>query len=126
MSEQSIDMNEMLGNTAQTSDEEKKVTDATEIQENKVDDESYINVFPGNGLNLRELVHLSAKIPVNMVMVAGPYASGKTTLMVMMYHLFREGLNIAMSKTQQSKYLYGFAHCFYFYYHSQNLWFCIY
>lgn len=93
MSEQSIDMNEMLGNTAQTSDEEKKVTDATEIQENKVDDESYINVFPGNGLNLRELVHLSAKIPVNMVMVAGPYASGKTTLMVMMYHLFREGLN---------------------------------
>lgn len=53
MSEQSIDMNEMLGNTAQTSDEEKKVTDATEIQENKVDDESYINVFSGNGLNLR-------------------------------------------------------------------------
>lgn len=38
-------------------------------------------------------MHLSAKIPVNMVMVAGPYASGKTTLMVMMYHLFREGLN---------------------------------
>lgn len=93
MSEQSIDMNEMLGNTAQTSDEEKKITDVTEVQEENVDIESYINVFPGNGLNLRELVHLSAKIPVNMVMVAGPYASGKTTLMVMMYHLFREGLN---------------------------------
>jgi len=93
MSEQNIDMNEMLGNTAQTSDEEKKITDVTEVQEENVDIESYINVFPGNGLNLRELVHLSAKIPVNMVMVAGPYESGKTTLMVMMYHLFREGLN---------------------------------
>ena len=93
MSEQSIDMNEMLDNMAQTSEHEKKVTDATEIHEKNVDNESYINVFPGNGLNLRELVHLSARIPVNMVMVAGPYASGKTTLMVMMYHLFREGLN---------------------------------
>lgn len=93
MSEKNIDMNEMLGNMAQTSDEEKKITDVTEIQEENVDIESYINVFPGNGLNLRELVHLSARIPVNMVMVAGPYASGKTTLIVMMYHLFREGLN---------------------------------
>lgn len=93
MSEQGIDMNEMLDNTAQTSDKEKKLADATGGQEESVDIESYINVFPGNGLNLRELVHLSARIPVTMVMVAGPYASGKTTLMVMMYHLFREGLN---------------------------------
>lgn len=93
MSEQSVDMNEMLDNTAQTSDEEKKIADATDVQEQNVDIESYINVFLGNGLNLRELVHLSARIPVTMVMVAGPYASGKTTLMVMMYHLFREGLN---------------------------------
>ncbi len=93
MSEQSIDMNEMLDNTAKTSDKEKKLADATGGQEESVDIESYINVFPGNGLNLRELVHLSARIPVTMVMVAGPYASGKTTLMVMMYHLFREGLN---------------------------------
>lgn len=93
MSEPNIDMNEMLDNTAQTSDKEKKIADATDVQEESVDIESYINVFPGNGLNLRELVHLSARIPVTMVMVAGPYASGKTTLMVMMYHLFREGLN---------------------------------
>lgn len=93
MSEQSMDMNEMLDNTAQTSSEEKKIGDAAGVQEESVDIESYINVFPGNGLNLRELMHLSARIPVTMVMVAGPYASGKTTLMVMMYHLFREGLN---------------------------------
>lgn len=93
MSEKNIDMNEMLDNTAQTSDKEKKIADATDVQEESVDIESYINVYPGNGLNLRELVHLSARIPVTMVMVAGPYASGKTTLMVMMYHLFREGLN---------------------------------
>lgn len=93
MSEQSIDMNEMLDNTAQTSDKEKRIADATDVQKESADIESYINVFPGNGLNLRELMHLSARIPVTMVMVAGPYASGKTTLMVMMYHLFREGLN---------------------------------
>lgn len=91
MSEQSIDMNEMLDNTAHISN--KEIATVIDVQKQSVDIESYINVFSGNGLNLRELVHLSARIPVTMVMVAGPYASGKTTLMVMMYHLFREGLN---------------------------------
>lgn len=53
----------------------------------------YISIYSGRALNGEELFHFSAKEDINTVLVAGPYASGKTTLIVMLYRLFLEGYN---------------------------------
>lgn len=103
----SMDMNLMLDNSAQTSDNKKNSVNSIGYQDENSDKDSYTDVFPGNGLNLRELFHLSARIPVTMVMVAGTFESGKTTLVVMMYHLFREGLN-AKLRFRGSKTMLGY------------------
>lgn len=99
MDDQKIDIDEILGNDV-------KINSGDDIQEDALleglsqaqDDilegkEKYEYIHSGKAMNERELLHFSSRNIVKMVLVAGPYESGKTTLMVMMYHLFREGLN---------------------------------
>ena len=97
MDNQMIDIDEMLANEAQTNIEEGKdkvslegVPTEYNISEINAD---YEYIFSGKAMIERELLHYSSRKTVRMVLVAGPFESGKTTLMVMMYHLFREGLN---------------------------------
>lgn len=56
-------------------------------------DEDYVYVYRGTALNKEELFQLSAREDIRQVLVAGPHSSGKTTLIVMIYHLFLEGYN---------------------------------
>lgn len=102
MDNQKLDINEMLGNEATISEEngirdEKIFPDEENVNvddiEEKREDDRYVYVHSGRAMTERELLHFSAKNKVNMVMVAGPFESGKTTLLVMMYYLYREGLN---------------------------------
>lgn len=55
--------------------------------------EDYVYVYRGKALNQEELFRFSAREDVKQVLVAGPYSSGKTTLIVMLYYLFLEGYN---------------------------------
>ena len=55
--------------------------------------EDYVCVYRGEALNDEELFQLSAREKIRQVLIAGPYSSGKTTLIVMMYFLFLEGRN---------------------------------
>lgn len=97
MNNQMIDIDEMLANEVQTNIEEGEYTISSEggpteydITEKNAD---YEYIYSGKAMIERELMHFSSRKTVRMVLVAGPFESGKTTLMVMMYHLFREGLN---------------------------------
>lgn len=56
-------------------------------------DEDYVYVYRSKALNQEELFRFSAREDVKQVLVAGPYSSGKTTLIVMLYYLFLEGYN---------------------------------
>lgn len=56
-------------------------------------DEDFVYVYRGAALNEEELFQLSAREDVRHVLIAGPYSSGKTTLILMMYYLFLEGHN---------------------------------
>ncbi len=56
-------------------------------------DEDYIYIYRGKALNQEELFRFSARRDVKQILVAGPYSSGKTTLIVMLYYLFLEGYN---------------------------------
>ena len=55
--------------------------------------EDYVYVYRGKALNQEELFRFSARTNVKQILVAGPYSSGKTTLVVMLYYLFLEGYN---------------------------------
>lgn len=99
MDNQKIDIDEILDNEAKVSDEE-DIQEGT-LSEEKIQIENdilerfadYEYIHSGKAMNERELLHFSSRNTVSMVLVAGPFESGKTTLLVMMYHLFREGLN---------------------------------
>ena len=58
-----------------------------------VSNSTYYILSRGEALNKEELYQMSAKEDINVVLVVGPPASGKTTLEVMIYCLFREGRN---------------------------------
>ena len=62
-------------------------------QHNNKFDDTYVHIYSGKAMNERELLSFSARNKTNLILVAGPFASGKTTLMVMMYFLFKEGYN---------------------------------
>lgn len=82
--------------------------DVEGIEQNRLEEEQsdeYISIYSGRALKSEELFYFSAKEDVNMVLVAGPYASGKTTLIIMLYRLFLKGYNkklfFAGSKTME-------------------------
>lgn len=103
-------LDEILGNKAELVAEGSQfINDDVEgIEQNRLEEEQsdeYISIYSGRALKSEELFYFSAKEDVNMVLVAGPYASGKTTLIVMLYRLFLKGYNkklfFAGSKTME-------------------------
>lgn len=92
--EQKVNMGEILEPRVTTVEREDKILNNNHMKSSDSEaEESYITVFHGDAMDSKDLLPLSSRTPINMIMVAGPFASGKTTLMVMMYHFFREGLN---------------------------------
>ena len=69
------------------------VTVRAEEEPASKNDEDYVYIYRGKALNQEELFRFSAREDVKQVLVAGPYSSGKTTLIVMLYYLFLEGHN---------------------------------
>lgn len=53
----------------------------------------YIYTYSGQAMNQQELFQLSAHEDLKLVLVAGPFSSGKTTLETMLYYIFLEGKN---------------------------------
>ena len=102
MDDQRLDVNEILDNEVVVSGGESIDTKENEISEvndrsyteNELHPEEYVVIYSGKAMTERELLSFSARNNnVSLIMVAGAYASGKTTLMVMMYRLFLEGKN---------------------------------
>lgn len=99
MENQKVDIDEMLANEVQVSTEDGSKDDILQEEIQKVEHTEteenieYEYIYSGRAMNERELLRFSSKKPVQPVLIAGPSDSGKTTLMVMMYHLFREGRN---------------------------------
>lgn len=93
-----IGMEDILGNKAELLEGDSKLINSeAEVLEQKPlaeeKNDEYINIYSGKAFKPEELFQFSAKDDVNMVLVAGPYASGKTTLIIMLYRLFLEGYN---------------------------------
>ena len=102
MDDQRLDVNEILDNEVVISGDEStdiKENETSEVNaksytENELHSEEYVVIYSGKAMTERELLSFSARNNnVSLIMVAGAYASGKTTLMVMMYRLFLEGKN---------------------------------
>lgn len=96
--EEMIDMNELLGDKAELLEEEAqsnsvkaRENEQKPLAERKI--EEYISIYSGRALKPEELFRFSTNEDVTLVLIAGPYASGKTTLIVMLYRLFLEGYN---------------------------------
>lgn len=101
MDNQKLNVEEILGNEVVTTQEIEGVEnqelddeiDTLGNQLNNKFNDTYVHIYSGKAMNERELLSFSARNKTNLILVAGPFASGKTTLMVMMYYLFREGHN---------------------------------
>lgn len=78
---------EMLDNVVRVLDED--VESARETDD--------IYTYSGQALNQQELFELSCREDVKLVLVAGPFGSGKTTLETMLYYIFLEGKNQRVS-----------------------------
>lgn len=103
MDDQRLDVNEILDNEVVVSGgesadiKENEISEVNEVNdrsytENELHPEEYIVIYSGKAMTERELLSFSARNNnVSLIMAAGAYASGKTTLMVMMYRLFLEG-----------------------------------
>lgn len=59
----------------------------------KTDNENYVKIYSGKALDTEGLFHFSACEDMKLILVAGPFSSGKTTLQLMFYYLFLEGHN---------------------------------
>lgn len=53
----------------------------------------YVFTYSGQAMNMQELFQFSAHEDLELVLVAGPFRSGKTTLETMLYYVFLEGIN---------------------------------
>lgn len=101
MDNQKPNVEEILGNEVITTEEidgtkNQELADENVIldnQQNNKTDDKYVHINSGKAMNERELLSFSARNRTNLILVAGPFASGKTTLLVMMYYLFKEGHN---------------------------------
>lgn len=91
MDSQKIDVEELLDNEVVVSESDDNNNKKSEHELTYKED--YVYIYSGKAMNERELLSFSARNELNMVMVAGAYESGKTTLIVMLYYLFREGKN---------------------------------
>ena len=53
----------------------------------------YVYTYSGQAMNQKELFQFSAHEDLKLILVAGPFSSGKTTLETMLYYIFLEGRN---------------------------------
>lgn len=81
------DLGEILGNEALVYDE------SAGKKKDSNDNSDDVYVYSGQALNQQELFKLSCREDIKLVLVAGPFSSGKTTLETMLYYIFLEGKN---------------------------------
>lgn len=97
MEENGLQNKSILGNEIQLQDSEsenKVEFDNEDSEKADVQEElEYVYTYSGSAMNQQELFQLSAKEDLELVLVAGPFHSGKTTLETMLYYVFLEGRN---------------------------------
>ena len=97
MEENSLQNKSILENKIQLQDSEtKNETDFNNGDSEKTDTQAksdYVFTYSGQAMNQQELFQLSAHEDLKLVLVAGPFSSGKTTLETMLYYVFLEGKN---------------------------------
>lgn len=81
----------------QDSEQQNEVDYKDENSQIPVTQAEYIYTYSGQAMNQKELFQLSAHEDLKLVLVAGPFSSGKTTLETMLYYLFLEGKNERLS-----------------------------
>ena len=81
----------------QDSEQQNEVDYKDENSQIPVTQTEYINTYSGQAMNQKELFQLSAHEDLKLVLVAGPFSSGKTTLETMLYYVFLEGKNERLS-----------------------------
>lgn len=98
MDGEKLEIQEMLGNDIHMVETKRggmldnvaRVLDETIAQVMETDN---IYAYSGQALNQQELFELSCREDIKLVLVAGPFGSGKTTLETMLYYIFLEGKN---------------------------------
>lgn len=97
MEEKSMQNRSILENEIQLQDSELQ-NDTNFVDEDFQDpvtqaEQEYVYTYSGQAMNQQELFQLSAHEDLKLVLVAGPFSSGKTTLETMLYYVFLEGKN---------------------------------
>lgn len=77
----------------QDSEQQKELDYEDENSRDSSTQAEYIYTYSGQAMNQQELFQLSAHEDLKLVLVAGPFSSGKTTLETMLYYIFLEGKN---------------------------------
>ncbi len=97
MEENSLQNKSILENKIQLQDSEtENETDFNNGDSEKIDTQTkldYVITYSGQAMNQQELFQFSAHEDLKLVLVAGPFSSGKTTLETMLYYVFLEGRN---------------------------------
>ena len=101
MEEKSLQNRAILDNEIQLQDSElQNETDFVDEDSQESDTQAgleYVYTYSGQAMNQQELFQLSAHEDLKLVLVAGPFSSGKTTLETMLYYVFLEGRNQKLS-----------------------------
>ena len=97
MEENNLQNKSILENEIQLQDSEaenKTGSENGDFEEADIQAElEYVYTYSGQAMNQQELFHFSAHEDLKLILVAGPFSSGKTTLETMLYYVFLEGRN---------------------------------
>ena len=97
MEENSLPNKSILENEIQLQDSEtENEADFDNENSEKTDTQAeldYVFTYSGQAMNQQELFQLSAHEDLKLILVAGSFSSGKTTLETMLYYVFLEGRN---------------------------------
>ncbi len=97
MEENNLQNKSILDNEIQLQDSEtenKTDSENGDFEEADIQAElEYVYTYNGQAMNQQELFQFSAHEDLKLVLVAGPFSSGKTTLETMLYYVFLEGKN---------------------------------
>lgn len=97
MEENSLPNKSILENEIQLQDSEtENVADFDNEDSEKTDAQAeldYVFTYSGQAMNQQELFQFSAHEDLKLILVAGSFSSGKTTLETMLYYVFLEGRN---------------------------------
>lgn len=94
MEENNLPNRSVLENEIELQDSEQENSGEEKAKETSAQSETeYVFTYSGQAMNQLELFQLSAHEDLNLILVAGPFSSGKTTLETMLYYVFSEGRN---------------------------------